>query len=72
MSLFRPSRDLSSLRFRLPVLLMLYGSAVAIVLYVVANDDAVALYQSIGFVQTGMVLTDLRTAPRVELTLGRE
>jgi PAS domain S-box-containing protein len=37
MSLFRPSRDLSSLRFRLPVLLMLYGSAVAIVLYVVAN-----------------------------------
>jgi PAS domain S-box-containing protein len=37
MSLFRPSRDLSSLRFRLPVLLMLYGSAVAVVLYLVAH-----------------------------------
>ena len=34
---FRPSRDLSSLRFRLPLLLMLYCSAVAIVLYVVAD-----------------------------------
>jgi signal transduction histidine kinase/PAS domain-containing protein/ActR/RegA family two-component response regulator len=37
MALFRPSRDLSSLRFRLPVLLMLYCSAVALVLYVVAD-----------------------------------
>ena len=34
---FRPSRDLSSLRFRLPLLLMLYCSAVAIVLYIVAD-----------------------------------
>jgi len=37
MALFRASRDLSSLRFRLPVLLMLYGSAVALVLYLVAD-----------------------------------
>jgi PAS domain S-box-containing protein len=37
MSLFRPSRDLSSLRFRLPVLLMLYCSAVALVLYIIAD-----------------------------------
>jgi len=34
---FRPSRDLSSLRFRLPLLLMLYCSAVAFVLYIVAD-----------------------------------
>ena len=34
---FRPSRDLSSLRFRLPLLLMLYCSAVASVLYIVAD-----------------------------------
>ena len=34
---FRPSRDLSSLRFRLPLLLMLYCSAVAVVLYIVAD-----------------------------------
>src|SRR5262245_56784848 len=37
MAVFRPSRDLSSLRFRLPVLLMLYASAVAVLLYIVAN-----------------------------------
>jgi PAS domain S-box-containing protein len=37
MALFRPSRDLNSLRFRLPVLLMLYGTAVALVLYIVAD-----------------------------------
>jgi len=37
MAVFRPSRDFSSLRFRLPVLLMLYASAVAVVLYIVAN-----------------------------------
>jgi PAS domain S-box-containing protein len=37
MGVFRPSRDLSSLRFRLPLLLMLYCSAVALVLYVVAE-----------------------------------
>ena len=37
MAPFRPSRDLSSLRFRLPLFLMLYCSAVALVLYVVAD-----------------------------------
>jgi PAS domain S-box-containing protein len=37
MALFRPSRDFSSLRFRLPLLLMLYGSVVAVALYVVAD-----------------------------------
>jgi signal transduction histidine kinase/PAS domain-containing protein len=34
---FRPSRDLSSLRFRLPLLLMVYGLGVAVVLYIVAD-----------------------------------
>ena len=38
MAPFRPSRDLSSLRFRLPLFLMLYCSAVALVLYVVASQ----------------------------------
>ena len=37
MAVFRPSRDFSTLRFRLPALLMLYCSAVAIVLYIVAD-----------------------------------
>jgi signal transduction histidine kinase/PAS domain-containing protein/ActR/RegA family two-component response regulator len=37
MAVFRPSRDLSSLRFRLPMLLMVYCSVVALVLYVVAE-----------------------------------
>src|SRR5262245_30316506 len=37
MALFRPSRDLSSLRFRLPVLLMVYCAAFALVLYVIAD-----------------------------------
>ena len=37
MAPFRPSRDLSSLRFRLPLFLMLYCSAVALVLYIVAD-----------------------------------
>jgi PAS domain S-box-containing protein len=36
MAAFRPSRDLRSLRFRLPLFLMLYCSAVALVLYVIA------------------------------------
>ena len=37
MAVFRPSRDLSSLRFKLPMLLMLYASAVAVMLYIAAN-----------------------------------
>src|SRR5262245_7649993 len=37
MAPFRPSRDLKALRFRLPLFLMLYCSAVALVLYVVAD-----------------------------------
>ena len=34
---FRPGRALSSLRFRLPLLLMLYCAAVAVILYIVAD-----------------------------------
>ena len=34
---FRPSRALSSLRFRLPLLLMLYCAAGAVLLYIVAD-----------------------------------
>src|SRR5262245_51600157 len=37
MAFFRPSRDLRSLRFRLPLFLMLYSSAVAVVLYLIAD-----------------------------------
>jgi GNAT superfamily N-acetyltransferase len=38
-------------------------------LHVIANDDAVPFYQSVGFIQTGMTPTDLKPAPRMELQL---
>ena len=45
MAPFRPSRDLRALRFRLPLFLMLYCSAVALVLYVVADRAQVARFE---------------------------
>ena len=38
-------------------------------LHVIANDDALVFYRSVGFIQTGMAETDLKPAPRMELRL---
>ena len=38
-------------------------------LHVIANDDALAFYRNVGFVQTGVAATDLKPAPRMELML---
>lgn len=38
-------------------------------LHVIANDDALLFYRSVGFIQTGMAATDLKPAPRMELRL---
>jgi PAS domain S-box-containing protein len=73
---FRPSRDLSSLRFRLPVLLMLYCSAVAVVLYVIANRAQESRFER-EFQRTQMLrATEIqsrteRAAERNELETGQ-
>ncbi len=38
-------------------------------LHVIANEDALAFYHAVGFVQTGMAPTDLKPAPKMELRL---
>lgn len=38
-------------------------------LHVIANEDALAFYSAVGFIQTGMAQTDLKPAPMMELLL---
>jgi PAS domain S-box-containing protein len=45
MAKFRPDRDLGSLRFQLPLLLMLYCAAVGLVLYFVADEVQQARFE---------------------------
>ena len=76
MAPFRPSRDLSSLRFRLPLFLMLYCSAVALVLYVVADRVQEARFEQT-FESTQLLrATEIqsrteRAAERSELETGQ-
>ena len=73
---FRPSRDFSSLRFRLPLFLMLYCSAVALVLYVVADRVQEARFEQ-AFESTQLLrATEIqsrteRAAERNELDTGQ-
>jgi len=76
MALFRPSRDLNSLRFRLPMLLMFYASAVALMLYIVANRVQEARFEQ-EFESTQLLrATEIqsrteRAAERSELETGQ-
>ena len=76
MAPFRPSRDLTSLRFRLPLFLMLYCSAVAFVLYVVADRVQEARFEQ-AFERTQLLrATEIqsrteRAAERSELETGQ-
>lgn len=38
-------------------------------LHVIANEDALAFYRAVGFIQTGMAPTDLKPAPKMEMLL---
>jgi PAS domain S-box-containing protein len=76
MAVFRPSRDLSSLRFRLPLLLMLYGSAVAIVLYMIANRVQESRFEQAFLREQLLRATEIqsrteRAAERGELETGQ-
>jgi PAS domain S-box-containing protein len=76
MAPFRPSRDLSSLRFKLPLLLLLYCSALALVLYVVADQVQERRFEE-SFEQTQLLrATEIqsrteRAAERSEIEAGQ-
>ena len=69
MAVFRPSRDFSSLRFRVPVLLMIYGSAVALVLYVVADRVQEARFEQA--FQSSQLLRATEIQSRIERAAER-